>query len=103
MEFLTLHELSVQLDTSVRVLRHRLRQLLTEGKLVENRDCRREDYVDPTHFVWRVDRVAFIRATGLQPVATRANQPSPSVNPPASQPASPVTNAANPKEHTLPK
>lgn len=43
MEFLTLHELSVQLDVSVRVLRHRLRQLLLAGKLIENQDCRRID------------------------------------------------------------
>ena len=50
MDFLTLHELSVQFDVSVRVLRHRLRQLLTEGKLVVGRDCRRDDFVDDTHF-----------------------------------------------------
>jgi len=68
MDFLTLHELSVQLDVSVRVLRHRLRQLLTEGKLVENRDCRRDDYVDPTHFVWRVDPAVFIRAPLVEQV-----------------------------------
>ncbi|MBI5767641.1 MAG: hypothetical protein HZA93_07585 [Verrucomicrobia bacterium] len=103
MDFLTLHELSVQLDVSVRVLRHRLRQLLTEGQLVENRDCRRDDYVDPTHFVWRVDPVAFIRVTGLQPVTTRANQPPLSVTPSANQTPPPATNAAEPKEQTLPK
>lgn len=66
MSSLTLHELSLQLNVSVRVLRHRLRRLLLEGKLVENRDCHREGYVDATHFVWRVDPVAFVRATGYQ-------------------------------------
>ncbi len=103
MDFLTLHELSVQLDVSVRVLRHRLRQLLTEGKLVENRDCRRDDYVDPTHFVWRVDPAVFIRATGLQPVTTSVNHPSASVTPPANQSPTPANHAAEPKEQTLPK
>ena len=103
MEFLTLHELSVQLDTSVRVLRHRLRQLLTEGKLVDNRDCRRDDYVDPTHFVWRVDLVAFMRATGLQPVNKSGSQSPPSGSSPVTQPAPMAAKPANTGEQTLPK
>ena len=107
MEFLTLHELSLQLDVSVRVLRHRLRQLLLDGKLIENQDCRRDDYVDETHFVWRVNPLAFLRATGLRVVTQPANQPLPPVNPSASpvsqpvnqsttQPASSVTHVAAP-------
>ena len=72
MEFVTLHQLSVELDTSVRVLRHRLRQLLETKKLTENQDCRREEFVDATHFVWKINREAFIRATGLQPVTKAA-------------------------------
>lgn len=70
MSLLTLHELSVHLDVSVRVLRLRLRRFLLEGQLIENRDCRRDGYVDATHFVWRVDPVAFMRASGI-PSATR--------------------------------
>ncbi len=46
MNFLTLHELSVRTGVSVRVLR----QLLVGGKLIEHQDCRRDDFVDDTHF-----------------------------------------------------
>lgn len=103
MEFLTLHELSVQLDISVRVLRHRLRQLLTEGKFVESRDCRRDDYVDATHFVWRVDPVAFTRATRLQPVNNRDNQAPSFATGTANQPTAPVSKPAETGGKTLPK
>jgi len=74
MSLLTLHELSVHLDVSARVLRLRLRRLLLEGKLIENRDCRRDGYVDATHFVWRVDPVAFMRATGYQTASRSGSQ-----------------------------
>lgn len=94
MDFLTLHELSLHLDVSVRVLRSRLRQFLLAGKLVENRDCRRDDYVDETHFVWRIDPVAFTRATGLRSVSqpdTRAAAPdTQSVNRPRSSATAPT-------------
>lgn len=113
MEFLTLHELSLQLDVSVRVLRHRLRQLLAEGKLVENLDCRRDDFVDDTHFVWRVDRAVFLRVTGLSVVTQPATQPLPTVNPSgpavthsvnssATQPAPSVAHVAAPVTQTPP-
>ena len=64
MDFLTLHELSMQFDVPVRVLRYRLRQLLQAGKLIDSQDYRRDDYVDDTHFVWRLNPVSFMRATG---------------------------------------
>jgi hypothetical protein len=64
----------MQLNQSVRVLRLRLRRLLTEGHLIEGRDCRRDDYVDETHFIWRVDPAAFVRASGSQPVIRFATQ-----------------------------
>jgi len=103
MEFLTLHELSVQLDVSVRVLRHRLRQLLLAGKLIENVDCRRDDFVDDTHFVWRVDPVAFARATGMRATTDMVNTGSPL----GTQPLVPVQPAAtqpdNRGEQTLSK
>lgn len=66
MALVTLHELSIALNVTVRVLRLRLKRLLADGILVEDRDCRRENYVDETHFVWRVDADAFIRASGNQ-------------------------------------
>ena len=62
----------MQLDLSVRVIRLRLRRLLAEGKLIEGRDCLRDGYVDETHFIWRVDPAAFVRATGSQPVIRSA-------------------------------
>jgi hypothetical protein len=82
MEFLTLHELSVEFNVSVRVLRHRLRQLLLLGTLVENRDCRRDEFVDDKHFVWRVEPIAFMRATNLRRVNKSENQVPPSVTQP---------------------
>lgn len=64
----------MQLDLSVRVIRLRLRRHVAEGNLIEGRDCRRDDYVDETHFIWRVDPAAFVRATGSQPVIRSATQ-----------------------------
>lgn len=55
---------------------HWLRQLLLAGKLIENEDCRRDDFVDDTHFVWRVDPVAFMRATGLRSIHELGNRAS---------------------------
>ena len=102
MTFVTLHELSLQLDVSVRVLRSRMKQLLQAGKFTEPNDCRREGYVDETHFTWLVNPEAFIRAAGLRPIgrpvspslsaATQAVSPSASpvshlVTQPVDQPA----------------
>jgi hypothetical protein len=90
MDFLTLHEMSIKLNVSVRVLRHRLRQLLLSGRFVENRDCRRDDFVDDTHFVWRIDPVMFARATGLRPVGDQtpsaATQPAIQLATPGNEP-----------------
>jgi predicted transcriptional regulator len=55
MPFLTLHELSLQFDIPVRVLRYRLRQLLQAGKLAEGEDYRRDNFVDGTHFAWKIN------------------------------------------------
>lgn len=86
MEFLTLHELSLQFDIPVRVLRYRLRHWLLAGELVEGVDYRRDDYVDENHFIWRISPLALIRVTGRHPVARPGNQMPPVVtqlvNPP---------------------
>ncbi len=103
MEFLTLHELSVQLDVSVRVLRHRLRQLLLAGKLVENLHCRRDDFVDDTHFVWRVDPVVFVRATGFRLATKPDNHESTTANHPGNQPRVTDNQTSNTGEPTLSK
>lgn len=103
MQFLTLHELSLQLDISVRVLRSRLKQLLLVGKLIENVDCRRDGYVDETHFVWLVNPVAFMRATGLKSVAKPVNPVALTASQPVNQPAAPATQPVAPPEQTSPK
>jgi len=103
MAFLTLHELSVQLDVSVRVLRHRLRQLLQTGKLIENEDCRRDDFVDDTHFVWRVDPVAFMRVTRLRLVNPLDNSALPAAIQRSNQLPPPANQLGNRGEQTLPK
>jgi hypothetical protein len=106
MNLLTLHELSLHLDVSVRVLRHRLRQLLLEGKLIENRDCRRDGYVDATHSVWRVDPVAFVRASRI-PSASRPDNRATTetltlATKPGSHPSQPVVSPSNSNSQTLP-
>lgn len=106
MDFLTLHELSLQLDVSVRILRLRLRRLLAEGELIEGRDCLRDGYVDATHFVWRVDPVALTRATGYQPASRSGSQlgiPLHSLGtPPDNRKPEPARNASQEGEPTLP-
>lgn len=94
MSFVTLHELSLQLDISVRVLRSRLKQLLLAGKLAENVDCKRDGFVDETHFTWLVKPEAFIRAAGLRPINLLANPPLPTATQPVSPPVNPVSHAA---------
>ena len=103
MQFLTLHELSLQFDISVRVLRSRLKQFLQNGKLSENVDCKRDGYVDETHFVWLVNPVAFMRATGLQPVTKPVSPLAITASQPVTQPAAPATQPVAPPEQTLPK
>jgi hypothetical protein len=68
MDFLTIHELSVEFDIPARVLRYRFLQLRQEAKLAEGVDYRRDDFVDDQHFVWKINPVSFMRKTGLKPV-----------------------------------
>ncbi len=86
MDFLTLHELSVQFDVPVRVLRYRLRKLLQADKLVDGEDYRRDDFVDETHFVWRINPASLVRTTGYQPVAKPATKTPPVVTQPGNEP-----------------
>lgn len=82
MNMVTLHELSVMFDISVRVLRSRVRQLVQSGKLIEGQDCRRDDYVDETHFVWKINPAAFTRITGLKLVTAPSTTATQSDNQP---------------------
>jgi hypothetical protein len=72
MNFLNIHEISVEFDIPSRVVRYRFHQLRQANKLAENTDFLREDFVDDQHFVWKINPVSFMRETGLKPV-TKAN------------------------------
>jgi hypothetical protein len=79
MEMVTLHELSLLLDVSVRVLRARVRRLVLAGKLTEGLDYIREDFINETHFLWKISPVAFMRESGQQLVNPSGNQRASSV------------------------
>src|ERR1039457_6525172 len=110
MEFVTIHDLSRELNVPARVIRYRLIALIAEGKLKEHDDFRRDDYKDDQHFVWKINPLSFMRATALKPstpvnqvdnhLVTPAtnpdNQPIPTVNQPG-------TNDANAGGELLPK
>jgi len=91
MDFLTIHELSVEFDIPARVLRYRFLQLRQEAKLAEGVDYRRDDFVDDQHFVWKINPVSFMRETGLKPVTKTA----PLVNEPDNQKPPVVTATVN--------
>jgi hypothetical protein len=82
MPFLTIHELSTQFDTTARVIRYHFHRLRRAGKLAEGTDYRRENFVDEQHFEWRINPVAFMRASGLvlSPVAKHTPTPTPDNN-----------------------
>jgi hypothetical protein len=73
MEFVTIHDLSRELNAPARVIRYRLIHLIADGKLKEHEDFRREDFKDDQHFLWKINPLSFLRQTGLKPV-TAVNQ-----------------------------
>lgn len=73
MEFVTIHDLSRELNIPARVIRYRLIQLIAEGKMKENADFRRDDFKDDQHFLWKINPLSFMHQTGLKPV-TAVNQ-----------------------------
>ena len=73
MEFVTIHDLSRELNVPARVIRYRLISLIAEGKLKEHDDFRQDDYRDDQHFVWKINPLSFMRATALKP-PTPVNQ-----------------------------
>jgi len=73
MEFVTIHDLSRELNVPARVVRYRLIQLIAEGKLKENEDFRRDEFRDEQHFLWKINPLSFMRQTGLKPI-TAVNQ-----------------------------
>jgi hypothetical protein len=74
MEFLTLHQLSRELDKPEKTLRYRFNQLKFENKLVEGEDYIRDDFVDENHFTYKINPVTFIQKTGLTRIPIPANQ-----------------------------
>jgi hypothetical protein len=89
MEFVTIHDLSRELNTPARVIRYRLINLIADGKLKENEDFRRDEFKDDQHFIWKIHPVRFMRESGLKPVSSSSttdnnfgNQPLPTVNQP---------------------
>ena len=87
MEFVTIHDLSRELNTPARVIRYRLINLIADGKLKENEDFRRDEFKDDQHFVWKINPLRFMQESGLKPVISPlttdnniANQPLPTVS-----------------------
>jgi hypothetical protein len=116
MEFLTLHQLSRELNKPERVLRHKFKNLHKKNILVEGEDFIREGYIDDQHFVFKINPVRFAQLadlapapplgnTGYQPVNNLDNTGYQTVtnsvtnfdaNPPVSD-----TNRGNQKENTV--
>jgi hypothetical protein len=70
MEFVTIHDLSRELNVPARVIRYRLIHLIVDGKLKANEDFRRDDFKDNQHFVWKIHPLRFMQETGLKPAVT---------------------------------
>jgi hypothetical protein len=67
MEFLTLHELSRELNKPERQLRHKFKNLLKKNTLIEGEDFVREGYIDDQHFVFKINPLRFVELTQLNP------------------------------------
>ena len=87
MEFVTIHDLSRELNTPARVIRYRLINLIADGKLKEKEDFRRDEFKDDQHFVWKINPLRFMQESGLKTVTSPLttdnktdNQPLPTVN-----------------------
>jgi hypothetical protein len=74
MEFVTLHQLSRELNMPEKNLRYRFKQLQFENQLIENEDYIRADFVDETHFTYKINPVTFMQKTGLARVPIPDNQ-----------------------------
>ena len=82
MEFVTIHDLSRELNTPERVIRYRLINLIPAGKLKETEDFRRDEFKDDQPFTWKNHPLRCMPESGLKPVTTPltmdnnlANQP----------------------------
>lgn len=82
MSFVTIHDLSRELNIPARVVRYRFHQLRQAGKLVEGDDFHREDYVDEQHFTWLINPLAYMRETGKAVAPPPMGIPFPKIEPP---------------------
>jgi hypothetical protein len=95
MEFVTIHDLSRELNTPARVIRYRLIKLIAENKFKEFEDFRQDDFKDNQHFNWKIHPLRVMQETGLKrnPALTidtkTDNQPPPVVNQPVNSPPQP--------------
>jgi hypothetical protein len=71
MDFVTIHDLSRELNVPARVIRYRLIHLIAEGRLKEQEDFRRDDFKDDQHFFWKIHPLRFIEETGLKPAVNK--------------------------------
>src|ERR1019366_4277137 len=115
MEFVTIHDLSRELNIPARVIRYRLMQLIAEQKLKEHDDFRRDDFKDDQHFLWKIHPLRFMQQTGFKPatlppavnnLSTTANKPDnqlpPVVNQPVNESQKPDAGIdTKPQEHSL--
>src|SRR5438067_13127330 len=69
MEFLTLHQLSRELNKPEKVLRYKFKNLLKKSILVEGEDFIREGYIDDKHFLFKINPLRFSQLTELSPVS----------------------------------
>ena len=67
MNFLTLHELSRELNKPERQLRHKFKNLLKQNTLIDGEDFIREGYIDDQHFVFKINPLRFVELTQLNP------------------------------------
>lgn len=72
MEFVTIHDLSRELNVPARVIRYRLIHLIADGKLKEQEDFRRDEFKDDQHFLWKIHPLRFMQETGLKPAVTNS-------------------------------
>ena len=89
MEFVTIHDLSRELNIPARVIRYRLINLIADGKLKETDDFRRDEFKDNQHFVWKINPLRFMQESELKtvtPPLTTDNKTDNQSLPPVNQP-----------------
>ena len=84
MSFVTIHDLSRELNIPARVVRYHFHQLRQAGKLIEGDDYRREDYVDEQHFTWLINPLSYMRETGKAVAPPPMGIPFPKIETPVS-------------------